>query len=596
MVDDQEIKVEAEISPFSGSFACDHGDTMSLLQDNENNLPRIHPKDPMSWTFLSSSLRRAFGVVYENNFIFEIVENPTHETQEKLYLIPSKVGRDSILESTVNESEINISGLRKLPDNFLDSINDTAILIQDTERNVEYCYVVTEQNLYKIFPHLDHKTKLQDSLSIIPKEKVEISTIKNNQDTKLPNINFTDSKIRTSLLNTGQCLSSDPNIQGIYDRLDKIAQTDLSVIIAGDSGAGKEALARATHDASPRANKPFVVLDGSSKSSELIQSELYGHTKGAYTGAVSAREGLLNEANGGTLFIDELAHMPKDIQPKLLRFLSTGEYSKLGSTKVESSDVRIVSAYNKPIDFIEQDDDLLLDLYYRLNQFQVHLPRLSERNGDIIELADHFARLAGKQIEQDATKIILSHQWPGNVRELENTIKAAVALSDDATIKPQDIIINGRMTQATSYENYKIAPNIERIPSLLGSKNDTGTPPIEFQPKNSIYDKKPPIFEKPIEVPDSLNENIMLNQRPSKFLRGLMQSFERCNGMELSMSDIMNTNKFTDNERHLISKYASGTNMTEIAHEQLVTPPEISLLGKNLLKKINAELELSIYS
>ena len=223
----------------------------------------------------------------------------------------------------------------------------------------------------------------------------------------------------------------------VYNTIKAVARSNASVFITGESGTGKELCAAALHKNGPRRNKPFVALNCAAIPDNLIESELFGHVKGAFTGATSDREGAATSADGGTLFLDELCEMELGLQSKLLRFLQTGQVQKVGSDRAKKVDVRVVCATNRePLREVEEGR-LREDLYYRLHVVGIHLPPLRERDVDIVEIAEQFLKAASKEegksfetLSQDAIDALLSHSWPGNVRELQNVIRNAVILNE----------------------------------------------------------------------------------------------------------------------------------------------------------------------
>ncbi|MEO1472478.1 MAG: sigma-54 dependent transcriptional regulator [Pseudomonadota bacterium] len=230
-------------------------------------------------------------------------------------------------------------------------------------------------------------------------------------------------------------------MQGVFNSLESAAPSKASVFITGETGTGKELVARAVHALSPRRSARFVAINCGAIPKDLIESEVFGHVKGAFTGATSDRVGAAELAEGGTLFLDELGEMPVDLQPKLLRFLQLGEYNRVGETKVRRANIRIVAATNRdPLDAV-RSGRLREDLYYRLHVIPVSLPPLRERGADILLLAEQFlsqfAKEEGKQFSgfsRDAEEWMLSHAWPGNVRELENLVRQLVVLKAEGEL------------------------------------------------------------------------------------------------------------------------------------------------------------------
>ncbi|MEZ5790685.1 MAG: nitrogen regulation protein NR(I) [Nitratireductor sp.] len=231
-----------------------------------------------------------------------------------------------------------------------------------------------------------------------------------------------------------------PAMQEIYRVLARLMQTDLTLMITGESGTGKELVARALHDYGKRRNGPFVAINMAAIPRDLIESELFGHEKGSFTGAQTRSSGRFEQAEGGTLFLDEIGDMPMDAQTRLLRVLQQGEYTTVGGRTTIRTDVRIVAATNKDLRQLINQGLFREDLYYRLNVVPLRLPPLRERSEDIPDLIRHFLAqaekdgLALKQITQDGVELLKRYRWPGNVRELENLVRRLTALY------PQEVI------------------------------------------------------------------------------------------------------------------------------------------------------------
>jgi two-component system response regulator AtoC len=236
-------------------------------------------------------------------------------------------------------------------------------------------------------------------------------------------------------------------MQEVLRQVRKIAPQRISVLLQGDSGTGKELVARALHELSPRASLPFVAVNCGAIPAELIESELFGHVRGAFTDAVRAKKGLVVEADGGTLFLDEVGELPLALQPKLLRFLQEQEVRPVGDVRARQVDVRVVAATSRDLTRDVAAGRFREDLLYRLDVVRVRLPALRERLEDIPALAAHFlakyARLRpdlpGLALGDDASEALLAHRWPGNVRELEHALERAVVLADGPLIHEQDL-------------------------------------------------------------------------------------------------------------------------------------------------------------
>lgn len=245
----------------------------------------------------------------------------------------------------------------------------------------------------------------------------------------------------------GSLVGSSRSMLKLYRTLRKVAVTDANVLIVGESGAGKELVANTLHMASYRAEQPFVAINCGALSPELVDSELFGHTKGAFTGALREHQGVFSQAAGGTLFLDEVTEMPVDQQVKLLRVLESREYRPVGSDKVCQANMRIVAATNRdPLKAIA-DGVLREDLYFRLAQFPVHVPPLRDRGDDICGLAQHFLAYRNakeeqqKQLTAETLQLIAQHNWPGNVRELKHAVERAYILADK-DILPEHLLLD----------------------------------------------------------------------------------------------------------------------------------------------------------
>jgi len=244
----------------------------------------------------------------------------------------------------------------------------------------------------------------------------------------------------------GNIIGNSPKMLKVFDFVKKISPTKTNVLISGDSGTGKELVAKAIHYNSPRRNNPFVILNCGAIPENLLESELFGHMRGAFTGAISNKRGLFEAADGGTLFLDEIGELPLSMQVKLLRVIQDREFTRVGGTEPIRVDVRIVSATNKNIDEAVQTGEFREDLFYRLNVIHLKLPNLRERKDDIPLLARHFLRRFSKELETnirhitpEAMKRLMNYDYPGNVRELQNIIERAVALESSDVLTTQNL-------------------------------------------------------------------------------------------------------------------------------------------------------------
>ncbi len=268
----------------------------------------------------------------------------------------------------------------------------------------------------------------------------------------------------------------------------RVASTDISVLITGESGTGKELLARAIHHHSARRKKKFIPIDCTSIPANLLESEFFGHIKGSFTSAYNTHRGLFEEADGGTVFLDEIGEMPLHLQSKILRVLQEAEIRPVGSNVSKKIDVRILAATNKELSDLVKDGNFREDLFYRLSVLPINIPPLRERLDDLVTLADHFLNAekiregkANLSLSAEAMEKLLSHHWPGNVRELENTIKRAIALSHDGRLMPGEIMFLTSDTGRGTRKEEKKIPEAEtgtleeslkqRIEATLGAND-----------------------------------------------------------------------------------------------------------------------------
>src|ERR687887_408344 len=235
----------------------------------------------------------------------------------------------------------------------------------------------------------------------------------------------------------GEMVGHSDVMQEVFRLVDQVAPARSTVLITGESGTGKELIAKAIHEASPRAGRPFVTVNSSNIPSELLESELFGHTRGAFTGAVAAKKGLFEVADGGSLFLDEIGDIPPETQARLLRVIQEREFTPLGDTTPRKVDVRIIAATNVDLKEAVRQGSFREDLYYRLAVVPIELPPLRERREDILPLAQHFIRKyneengreVSEQFAPEVLALLEAYSWPGNVRELENTIERAVVIA-----------------------------------------------------------------------------------------------------------------------------------------------------------------------
>jgi DNA-binding NtrC family response regulator len=276
-------------------------------------------------------------------------------------------------------------------------------------------------------------------------------------------------------------IGASRQMQTIYETIESVAKSDANVLIVGESGTGKELIANAIHYNSLRAKKPFIKVNCAALPKELIESELFGHTKGAFTGAHADKDGLIQHAAGGSLLLDEIAEMPVELQPKLLRVLQERSYRKIGSERTYAVDFRLISSTNRPPADAIRDGLLRDDLFYRISTITIHVPPLRERTEDIQLLAEHFFKMYARKYQRPITGIsqaayqrLFAHGWPGNVRELQNVLERAVLLAKSNKIEPVDLPFeNGSVPErAAQGAAWDVPPNLtlEEIEKLVIEK------------------------------------------------------------------------------------------------------------------------------
>jgi transcriptional regulator with GAF, ATPase, and Fis domain len=256
-----------------------------------------------------------------------------------------------------------------------------------------------------------------------------------------------------------QLIGSSPALEAVLDGVKRVAPTSSTVLIQGETGTGKELIARAIHNISPRCGRPFIKLNCAAIPLDLLESELFGHEKGAFTGAIAQKLGRFELADKGTLFLDEVGDIPPSLQPKLLRILQEQEFERLGSSRTHQVDVRLVAATHRDLAGMVRNGEFRSDLYFRLNVFPVQLPPLRERREDIPALVEHFVEVLGRRVGRQIDQIpketmwdLCAYDWPGNIRELQNMIERALILSEDGMLP------NPLLTAETQRVNVSPAP------------------------------------------------------------------------------------------------------------------------------------------
>ncbi len=273
-------------------------------------------------------------------------------------------------------------------------------------------------------------------------------------------------------------VGSSPRMQGVYGLIAKCAPTNSTVLITGESGTGKEMIARAIHYNSLRKDQPFVTVDCNTLSESLLESELFGHVKGSFTGAMANKRGMFDVANNGTLFLDEFGNIPLSIQAKLLRVIQEHEFRPVGATALQKTNVRLITATNKDLKAMVAAGSFREDLYYRVNVFPIHAPALRERRDDIPALAYHFLKKFCNELEkplcdisQAAMSTLVNYEWPGNVRELENTVHRAIILCSDKAIHQAHLVNIMEASPQLDLEVPRNSDDLKRIKKIAREKS-----------------------------------------------------------------------------------------------------------------------------
>jgi transcriptional regulator with GAF, ATPase, and Fis domain len=285
-----------------------------------------------------------------------------------------------------------------------------------------------------------------------------------------------------------QLVGNSPALESVLEQVERVAPTGSTVLIQGETGTGKELIARAIHNISSRCGRSFVKLNCAAIPLDLLESELFGHEKGAFTGAIAQKIGRFELADKGTLFLDEVGDIPQALQPKLLRVLQEQEFERLGSTRTHQVDVRLVAATNRDLMEMVKRSEFRTDLYYRLNVFPILLPPLRARLEDIPALVAHFVEICGrrmgKQIEHippETMSALSSYSWPGNIRELQNLIERAVILSNEGVLPnplltmlaagTKEVTLSAQPTTLRDSERTLILHTLETVGWLVGGAN-----------------------------------------------------------------------------------------------------------------------------
>ena len=379
---------------------------------------------------------RSILIIEDNRAMAATVEEYLSHDDYNIELVHN--GRDALDRFNSGKKPDGILLDLNLPDmhgfdilkELYDDLNSCAVVIITAEASMTSAVEAMQLGAHDFVPKPISPERLRVSLKNAL-ERVQLTQIAHTYQ-KISRTQFED------------FVGKSPKMQAVYNVLENAAQSKASVFITGESGTGKELAARAVHNLSARSNKPFEVLNCAAIPHNLLESEIFGHVKGAFTGATSDRKGAAARANGGTLFLDELGEMPMDLQAKLLRFIQSGTFMAVGDTHMQDVDLRFICATNRDPLAAVKEGRLREDLYYRLNVIPVQLPPLRERGEDIMLLAKHFLEQAAREESKSfqsfssaVANLFSNYRWTGNVRELENTIRRIVVLNDGETVEPE---------------------------------------------------------------------------------------------------------------------------------------------------------------
>ncbi len=307
--------------------------------------------------------------------------------------------------------------------------NNIPVIILSAQGSIDVAMESIRLGAYDYFPKPIDKNRLEPAIKNAIQNYNLLKKIKELENNLIKEYSFSN------------IVSADKTMQDVFKLMSKVLDNDITVLVSGESGTGKELIARAIHYNGLRKSEAFVVVNCASIPRELLESELFGHEKGSFTGAYQKKIGKFELANGGTLFLDEIGEMEMALQAKILRVIQQKEFERVGGNEIIKTEVRIISATNRDLSEMVKQRKFREDLYYRLNSFPVHIPPLRERKGDIVVLINHFIELFNKKhnktikgVEKKTLKLLYDYPWYGNVRELENTIERCVILTDNEMI------------------------------------------------------------------------------------------------------------------------------------------------------------------
>ena len=468
-------------SPLSGRAVLEHGDTIGI---GDRVLTFSHLREPRSQTdgLRDDDRRRLEGLEYMQHLAVDLLDATSLEEilegivdaaidltdAEKGFLLLAdsddwkvRVARQ-IDPKTLSDSDPHLS------DSILEEVIETRqpIIVSDARNdeqfreaqsiiNLELCSVLSvplldhgellgvlyvgNDSITDLFDELDLEllTIFAAQLSLLISRAILLDELREDRDRLQQQI---------EQHRFGSIIGSSEAMQPVFHAVDRVAPTDVTVLITGETGTGKELVAAELHHRSNRVEKPFITINCGAIPKDLLESELFGHEKGAFTGAESRKDGKFHAADGGTIFLDEIGEMPPSLQVKMLRVLQERKISRVGANTYETVDIRVLAATNRDLKQEVADGNFREDLYYRLNVVELHLPPIRDRGEDVVLLAHYLVEtladeldLADKQLSANALDAIRNYHWPGNVRQLENRIKKALVLATGSTIGPTDL-------------------------------------------------------------------------------------------------------------------------------------------------------------
>ncbi|MCD4817537.1 MAG: sigma 54-interacting transcriptional regulator [Candidatus Cloacimonetes bacterium] len=446
-----------------------------LINDKENGLPIVKPDSNL---LLEKKEKKQYGI----NQIYKTTLDITLAKNNKGEFLSDKISYSKTLIEEVMKTGIPYC-LKDISDEeatqsqiYLNLRSAMCVPLQIKKKLLGVIYVDSQYILQQFS---------QPELSIFSAVASQLALIIEN--TRLHEKAIKAEKIKERLLEEeiidlhkrmkgeSEILGKSKAMETVFSQIRKVARTDSSVLLYGETGTGKELIASAIHNASFRHDKSFIIADCGAISAELIEGELFGHEKGSYTGAYEQKKGLLEAAIGGTIFLDEIGELPLHLQPKLLRFLQEKNIRRIGATKRIKVNVRVIAATNKDLKKLVKENKFREDLYYRLNVFSIGLPPLRKRENDVLILADHFLKLYGrtrniKGFTNEALEMLKTYQWAGNVRELQHKIERAVIMSESEYISVEEFEL--RKEKIEKLTNVKNTKNILEDYIFLLKKED----------------------------------------------------------------------------------------------------------------------------